>query len=90
MNDTISKVIGIDPGTPDASQVNENASKDNGGIFGWLKKLFSAETAGRFTIVVIGVVLVGVAVFFLTGTDKIVMQVASDAAKDAGKLAVAA
>jgi len=54
------------------------------GFFMWVKELFSANTAARLVAVLVGVLLIAVALVYLTGTDKTIVE----AAKTVGKAAV--
>lgn len=51
------------------------------GLFTWLKNLFSANTAARLVAVVVGIVLIIVALVYLTGSDKVVTQTVNDLGK---------
>lgn len=52
----------------------------------WVKNLFSANTAARLVAIVVGVVLIAIALAYLTGADKVI----STTVKTAGKAALVA
>lgn len=56
----------------------------------WVEKLFSANTAARVVAVIVGIVLIAIALAYLTGTDKAVTQVVTTTAKNVGKAAALA
>lgn len=60
-----------------------NGEEKEGGLISWLKNLFSVSTFSRVIAVIIGIILIAIAVFFLTGTDKIVVETGKTALKAA-------
>lgn len=50
-------------------------------FFDWLKELFSANTAARAAAIIVGIILVGIAIVALTGTDKVIVEAAKSTAK---------
>ncbi len=50
-------------------------------FFEWLKELFSANTAARAAAIIVGIILVGIAIVALTGTDKVIVEAAKSTAK---------
>lgn len=60
-----------DPSDPAyKGESNEGGGEeDDGGLVGWLKRFFSAATASRFAGVIVGVILVGAAIWALMNSD---------------------
>lgn len=56
-------------------------------LLAWLRGVFSANTAARWVAVAVGIVLIAIALAYLTGADKAVKVVVSDAAKAAAVVA---
>lgn len=50
-------------------------------FFAWVKELFSANTAARAAAIIVGIILVGIAIVALTGTDKVIVEAAKSTAK---------
>jgi hypothetical protein len=49
--------------------------EEGGGLFGWLRRLFSANTAARFAAIVIGLLLIAGAIWALLNSDTIINNI---------------